>query len=152
MIDLGHFSLVCAWLLSMYGLLAGFWGAKSGKQSLIRSARTSVYLCCLFSVVSFLALAQAFLVHDYRYVYVWQTSNNAMPPMYLFSAIWGGMDGSMLLWAVIMTIFAATVVWRSHKVPRDLLAGVERCDRILFSRCYFSYKSLSIGSSRDSAP
>ncbi len=124
MIDLGHFSLVCAWLLSMYGLLAGFWGAKSGKQSLIRSARNSVYLCCLFSVVSFLALAQAFLVHDYRYVYVWQTSNNAMPPMYLFSAIWGGMDGSMLLWAVIMTIFAATVVWRSHKVPRDLLAWV----------------------------
>ncbi|MBL7662158.1 heme lyase CcmF/NrfE family subunit, partial [bacterium] len=46
-----------------------------------------------------------FLTHDYRFGYVWKTSNNEMHPLYLISAVWGGMDGSMLLWAVVTSIY-----------------------------------------------
>jgi len=120
MIDLGHFCLVSAWILSLYGLLFGVYSAKRKNVRGCRSAAHSVYLTALFAVGALLSLAAAFLRHDYRYKYVWQTSNNDMPPYYLVSAIWGGMDGSMLLWATIMAIFSALVVRGYSKVPREL--------------------------------
>lgn len=124
MIDIGHFSLVLAWLLSAYGLLVGSYAAKTNRRGLIVSSANSVHLCAFFSIVSLVALAVAFVGHDYRYVYVWQTSNNAMPAHYLVSAIWGGMDGSMLLWAVIMSVFGSLALWRSSGVQRDLIKWV----------------------------
>ena len=132
MIDVGHFCLVVAWLMSLYGFTAGVYGARSVKanpasakaQAWVRSARNSVLLCCFFSVLSLIALGQAFVTHNYKYIYVWQHSNNSMAAMYRVSAIWGGMDGSMLLWAVIMSIYSAVAVWRSSDVPRELLRWI----------------------------
>lgn len=124
MIDLGHFCLVAAFLTAAYGLIFGGIGAYRRHPAMLASAQNSVYLCAAMSLIAFAALAKAFLTHQYQYVYVWQTSNNDMLPVYLFSAIWGGMDGSMLLWAVIMSGFAAAVVARSQSVPRDLMAWV----------------------------
>ena len=57
-------------------------------------------------------------------MYVWQTSNNAMSPFYLVSAIWGGMDGSMLLWATLMAIYGAILVVRSNTVEREIFVWV----------------------------
>ena len=122
--ELGNFSLVAAWLLSLYGLFIGLIGAWKKKPKLSRSAANSIYVICLLSVVSLISLGIAFVQHDYRYVYVWQTSNNEMHTVYLVSAIWGGMDGSMLLWAAIMSIFAALVVWRGDRVERELMNWV----------------------------
>ena len=124
MVDVGHFSLVAACLLSIYGLIVGCFAARADNQKFIASTANSIYLCSFFSTVSLAALAVAFVNHDYRYVYVWQTSNNAMPTHYLVSAIWGGMDGSMLLWAVIMSLFSSLVLIRARDVQRDLLKWV----------------------------
>ncbi|MFN8388847.1 MAG: heme lyase CcmF/NrfE family subunit [Bdellovibrionota bacterium] len=120
MIDFGHFALISCWLTSLYGFIGGVVGARRNNAALIRSAANAVYLTCLFAVLSFGSLAGAFINHDYHYLYVWQTSNNDMPWYYLISAVWGGMDGSMLLWATLTTVFAALVVRRYSVVPRDL--------------------------------
>jgi cytochrome c-type biogenesis protein CcmF len=120
MLDFGHFALVSAWFTSLYGCLGGFWGARRKNRALIRSAANSVYLTCFLCFAAFASLAAAFLNHDYRYLYVWQNSNNDMPWYYLISAIWGGMDGSMLLWALLMCVFSALVVRRLSVVPRSL--------------------------------
>ncbi|MCB0323708.1 MAG: heme lyase CcmF/NrfE family subunit [Bdellovibrionales bacterium] len=118
MVDVGHFSLVAAFLFCVWGLIGGVYGATTGKRSYIRSAGNSVVLCGAFSVVAFIALAIAFVTHDYNYIYVWQHSNNAMHPVYRISAIWGGMDGSMLLWAMTMSVFSALVVLKRPAVER----------------------------------
>ncbi len=124
MIDLGNFSLTAAWMLSVFGLVAGILGARKNNAALIRSAANSVHLCAVFAALSLVLLAIAFLTHDYRYVYVWQNSNNAMPSWYRVSAIWGGMDGSLLLWAAIMAVFASLVLARARGVQRDLMKWV----------------------------
>jgi cytochrome c-type biogenesis protein CcmF len=120
MIDIGHFTLVSAWFLSAYALVIGTYAAWKSNPQLVRSAANAVHLCAGFSMLALLALIVAFVTHDYRYVYVWQTSNNAMPVHYLVSAVWGGMDGSMLLWAAIMSVFSSVVIWRGREVQRDL--------------------------------
>ncbi len=124
MIDVGNFSLVAAWLLAAFGLIGGSIGAKKNNAALIRSAANSVHLCAFFAMFALFLLAVAFVNHDYNYVYVWQNSNNAMPAMYLVSAIWGGMDGSLLLWAAIMCAFSSLVLFRAKGVQRDLMKWV----------------------------
>ena len=110
MIDLGSFSLVAALCTSLYALFLGAYAAKHNKRTLIFSARNALILSALFSVVSLLVLMQYFVNHEYKYLYIWQHSNNTMPWYYLISAVWGGMDGSMLLWAAILSIFCAAAV------------------------------------------
>ena len=120
MIDFGHFTLVCAWFVSLYALTFGSWAAIKNNRSGVRSAANAVILCGVLSVVTLVCLMAAFVNHDYRYLYVWQNSNNAMPWYYLISAVWGGMDGSMLLWATFMAIISAIVIARRSVAPREL--------------------------------
>ncbi len=120
MIDVGHFSLAAAWFLSLYGLIGGSIAAWKRKESFIESARNSIVLVSFFTLLSLVALAALFLSHDYRYSYVWRTSNNEMSPLYLVSAIWGGMDGSMLLWAGIMSIYGLFIVKNHARFPQLL--------------------------------
>lgn len=120
MIDLGHFILVAAWIMSVYALIVGTKGALAKRASVVRSAAHAVLLCGVLSAFALLALIHAFVTHEYRYLYVWQNSNNDMPRQYLVSAVWGGMDGSMLLWATFMAVLSAVVVARRDSAPREL--------------------------------
>jgi len=110
-IDLGHFSLIASWFLSIYSICCGAYGALRKDNRFTNSAKNGVYLVAVFATVSLIALASAFLRHDYNYAYVWRTSNNDMPWMYLISAVWGGMDGSMQLWAALNTVYAALCLY-----------------------------------------
>ena len=121
MVDIGHFALVCAWLFALYGMLVGVGGSLRQNERLVSSSRNALYLVTFFSILSLVSLAVLFLGHDYRYNYVWRHSNNAMHSAYLISAVWGGMDGSMLLWAVLGTLYASCAVYYSQAVPRRLL-------------------------------
>jgi cytochrome c-type biogenesis protein CcmF len=110
MIDLGHFALIGSWLLAIYGTVVGVLGGLKADERFYRSARNATLLCSFFGVLSLVALIGAFLTHNYRYAYVWRTSNNDMDPIYLISAVWGGMDGSMLLWGVLNSIYCALAI------------------------------------------
>jgi cytochrome c-type biogenesis protein CcmF len=122
-IDLGHFALILAWLLSLYAVGAGILGAKRLSSKLTKSAANATHAVAILSTLSIVCLAVLFVLHDYRYAYVWRTSNNDMSPVYLVSAVWGGMDGSMLLWAVFTAIYASVAV-SSIKASRKLASWV----------------------------
>ncbi|HMO16648.1 MAG TPA: heme lyase CcmF/NrfE family subunit [Oligoflexia bacterium] len=124
MISIGHFSLVTACMISIYGVISGIAGARKQNPSLTISAKNSVLLMGALSTLSLISLGYSFLTHDYRNLYVWQHSSNEMHPAYLIGAIWGGMDGSMLLWAVIMALFSSLVAIKRESVPDRLFAWV----------------------------
>lgn len=119
-IDLGHFALVAAWIVCMYGLVIGIVAARSGRASAVRSAQNAVLLTAFFSALTLGSLAYAFVTHQYRYTYVWQHSNTEMPWYYLISSVWGGMDGSMLLWAGFMSFYAASAILQVEAAPERL--------------------------------
>ena len=121
---LGHFSLYIAWLLSILGIVLGFVGLNKSDQRFVLSAKYAQNLTAVFAIISIVFLAVDFLNHNYSNLYVWQHSSNEMEPYYLISAIWGGMDGSMLLWAVIMSLFSALAVKLNAELPRKLINAV----------------------------
>ncbi len=128
--EFGYLCLCLAWLLSLYSFAIGAYGGAISKSALQRScaftvsasnAAIGVFLCLGLCI---LALSYSFLTNDYTNQYVWQYSNLDMEPMYKISAIWGGMDGSMLLWAFLLSVSVAIVAMRSDRYPRTLTPWV----------------------------
>ena len=108
MIEVGHFSLCCAWLITVYGLLVLLFSR--GRTSFVKSGLIALPLSALALMTSLVALSSCFLSNDYALQYVWQYSNRGMSDLYKVTAVWGGMDGSMLLWSVILSCSGA-LLW-----------------------------------------
>ena len=126
MSELGNFALIISFICCVYAIVVSLAaGLKTGKEDalatkLFLSARAATLFVALGLTTSLLALGYAFHDNDYSNQYVWQYSNKGMHWVYKISAIWGGMDGSMLLWAGILSIFCAFAAQRSISYGRKL--------------------------------
>jgi cytochrome c-type biogenesis protein CcmF len=87
-------------------------GAGRGQPRLLQSARYGAYATCALTLFAVLLLAYAFITHDFRIRYVARYSDRAMPDTYLFTALWGGQDGSILWWLFLLSLYTSgCVVW-----------------------------------------
>jgi cytochrome c-type biogenesis protein CcmF len=122
--EFGNFILCLSWLLACFSVLGGSYGASRNDFAWFRSARNST-ICSTFTLlVSLGALSYQFLTDDYTNQFVWQFSNRSMPWIYKFTAVWGGMDGSMLLWAFILSVSCGLLAWGALKQPWRLMQWV----------------------------
>lgn len=123
MIEFGLFSLCVAWLLTVFvvagGILCGV--RRSDSRPFVEVLRRSTMLIAVALGCSLLGLGYGFVTNDYSIQYIWQYSNREMPWIYKITAIWGGMDGSMLLWCFLVASFGAFMAAASTKYPRPLL-------------------------------
>lgn len=122
MAQIGLYSLTLSWFLAGFAILAGALSGKRRDERWFQVARSATIFVALTSLLSFLALGWSFANDDYTLQYVWQYSNRAMPAIYKFTAIWGGMDGSMLLWALFLAAMGAALSITINEVPRRLAA------------------------------
>lgn len=116
----GHFSLCLAWLLAICGIACGAIAGAKRSRAWFFSAIHATLAMCAASGAALLALGYGFLHDDYTNQYVWQFSNRAMQPIYKISAIWGGMDGSMLLWAFMLAVNCALLAVVARRSPNRL--------------------------------
>jgi cytochrome c-type biogenesis protein CcmF len=113
MSELGNFALIISFLACVYAIFAGLWSALKDNYNLFLSARAATLICGIGTAFALICLGYSFINNDYSNQYVWQFSNRSMESVYKISAIWGGMDGSMLLWATILAFFCAFAAQRS---------------------------------------
>jgi cytochrome c-type biogenesis protein CcmF len=120
MVDFGHFSLSLSWLLSLYAMIVGCIGSKKLDIRFINSCKNALILGCIALALATISLGLSFQNDDYSIQYIWQYSNREMPAIYKWSAIWGGMDGSMLLWCFILSISCTVVALTIKNTPYKL--------------------------------
>lgn len=122
--ELGQYALILA--LGMAALLAvvPLVGASIGNQLWMGYARPLSKGLFLFLVISICCLGYAFITDDFSVVYVASNSNTALPSYYKVSAIWGGHEGSLLLWVVILGGWIYAVAVKSNNLPQDIVARV----------------------------
>ncbi|WP_310628293.1 heme lyase CcmF/NrfE family subunit [Limnohabitans sp.] len=126
--ELGNFALMLA------ALVAVMQGALPIAGTLVRNPQTQVTLQSLarptaalqFVLVAFAfgALASAFLNNDFSVLYVSQHSNSLLPKPYQFAAVWGGHEGSLLLWVLLLSVWTVAVAVFSRSLPLDMVARV----------------------------
>jgi cytochrome c-type biogenesis protein CcmF len=122
MAELGRAALAVTLGLSAYALVAGGYAAYRGRRRLAASARNALIAAFGSTLVATLVLVVGFLRDDFSLAYVTDHSSRALPIPYKISALWGGQEGSLLLWLLILTGYAALAVSIARRRAPDLVA------------------------------
>src|SRR5438067_2610578 len=124
---LGGLCLWLAFLLGVWGALAGFVGGRSGRRDLEQSARHAVFAMCAALWVAVAALEWALFHHDFNVEYVASYTSRNLPIFYTWSALYAGQKGSLLFWASVLSLFgslAMVLTARRHRALLPYVAGV----------------------------
>src|SRR5215470_17415901 len=118
---IGAYALRCACVLALYAICMAFLGVRLGRQDMVRSAERATYGIFGLVSIAMLALLYALLTHDFHLKYVASVSNRAMPTFYVIASLWGGQEGSLLLWLWMLALYSALVVAQHRFQSRDLV-------------------------------
>ncbi|WP_404436844.1 heme lyase CcmF/NrfE family subunit [Stutzerimonas chloritidismutans] len=122
--ELGHLAMILALCLAVVQGTLPLIGAWRGDHQWMGLAQPAAWGQFSFLAFSFACLTYAFMVDDFSVAYVAQNSNSALPWYYKFSAVWGAHEGSLLLWAFILSAWTFAVAIFSRQLPEDMLARV----------------------------
>ena len=127
-IEIGHFSVIVALVLSVFGMASAALALKTRNPDWARSGRMAVTLIFALLGIGMLALVYSFIVRDFSVLYVANNSNSKLPFFYTVAAVWGGHEGSLLLWVFILSVFSTLAVWlhwRTQPTIMPYLIAVE---------------------------
>ena len=123
-VELGHFALLLALMTSVIQSTLPLVGASRNDASLMALASYCGVTSFILVAISFGALAYAFMTSDFSVQLVAANSQIAKPLIYKFSGVWANHEGSMLLWVLILVIFAAAISVFGKNLPSQLKARV----------------------------
>ncbi len=118
--EIGSFALLLAALCAIYGSVTCFWGARTGRARLVASGYAAAMAVGVLVVLASLALWFVLLTSDFRVDYVAAVSSLAQPTVYKFAAFWGALDGSLLLWELLLGLLTVIVIGLYRKSHADL--------------------------------
>jgi cytochrome c-type biogenesis protein CcmF len=122
--EIGHFALILALALALVQGTLPLIGAHQNNAALMSVARSSAIGHLLFVVVAYACLTWAFLQNDFSVLYVANHSQLSLPTMYKITAVWGGHEGSVLLWILLLAAWTTAVAFFSRSLPESFVARV----------------------------
>ena len=123
-VELGHLALILALLVALVQGVLPLAGAHRGHAAWIALARPAAQTQFALVALAFACLVAAFLGNDFSVRYVAQHSNTKLPAMYRAAAVWGGHEGSLLLWLLMLSGWTLAVSLLSRQLPRAMVARV----------------------------
>jgi cytochrome c-type biogenesis protein CcmF len=124
MADLGRAALVVSLGLAVYAACAGTYAALEKRPRLADSARNALVACFFATAIAAIVLGLALVHHDFSFVYVAAHTSRDLSTVYALSAFWGGQEGSLLLWLLVLSGYGALAVVLNRRLLRDLIAWV----------------------------
>ena len=115
--EIGHFLL---WLALGVSVILGIFplvGAARGRDDWMVLAKPATYVLFALVIASFGCLVASFVRHDFSVLYVASNSNTALPLEYRIAGVWGGHEGSLLLWVQMLTLWMVAVALFSKHLP-----------------------------------
>src|SRR6516165_750836 len=124
MADLGRAALVVSFGLALYAVIGGTTAAITRQRRLADSARLALLACFGSTVIASAVLVRALVTHDFSYAYVQSHTSRDLSTIYSLTAFWGGEEGSLLLWLLVLTGYGALAVLLNRKLLRDIVVWV----------------------------
>ncbi|MFC5302960.1 heme lyase CcmF/NrfE family subunit [Azospira restricta] len=122
--ELGHFALIAALAVAILQGGVPLYGVVRQDPRLMNLAIPAAQAQFVAVAVAYGCLTQAFVSNDFSVTYVAQHSNTLLPMFYKVAAVWGGHEGSMLLWVLILAVWTAAVSLFSRRLPRETVTTV----------------------------
>ncbi|HEX2830507.1 MAG TPA: heme lyase CcmF/NrfE family subunit [Burkholderiales bacterium] len=122
--ELGQFALALALCLALAQAVFSLAGAARGNVAWMAVARPAAQGQFVFIVIAFACLTYAFVTGDFSVQYVALNSNSKLPMAYKVAGVWGGHEGSLLLWTLMLAVWTTAVTVFSRKLPEEMVARV----------------------------
>jgi cytochrome c-type biogenesis protein CcmF len=122
MADLGRAALFVSLGLAVYATVAGAWAARTHRRRLADSAGNALLAALGSTAVACAVLLSALIRHDFSFSYVAEHTSTELPTGYSISAFWGGQEGSLLLWLLVLGAYSAAAVFLNRRRAPDLVA------------------------------
>ena len=122
--ELGHFSLVLALVLALVQAVVPMVGANRNRFALMAVGRPAAQGQFFFIFVSYVCLTWAFIQSDFSVQLAASNSHSATPLMYKITGVWGNHEGSLLLWAMCLSLWTVAVTVFSSHLPEAFVARV----------------------------
>ena len=122
--ELGHVALIFALFLSVVQGVLPLAGAHNGRHAWIVLARPAAQVSFLAMLLAFVCLTWGFYTNDFSVQYVAQHSNVDLPTPYRLAAVWGGHEGSLLLWVLMLSGWTVAVAQFSRTLDEAMVARV----------------------------
>ncbi len=121
MIDIGAIALRLAFVVAIYAAVISALGGWRQTSSWVRSAERAVYAVFGLVSIAMVVMLYALATHDFSVQYVARVSNRAMPMFYTMAALWGGQEGSLLLWLWLLVLYSALAVRQNQYRNREFI-------------------------------
>lgn len=122
--ELGHFALILALCVTLIQGVLPLLGAHYGRREFLVLARPTAQTAFLLLAIAFGTLAWSFYVNDFSVLYVAEHSNSQLPVIYRLGAVWGGHEGSLLLWIFLLGTWTILVAQLSKALDEFMVARV----------------------------
>ncbi|MGA2163888.1 MAG: cytochrome c-type biogenesis CcmF C-terminal domain-containing protein [Solirubrobacteraceae bacterium] len=117
---LGHVCLVLALIVCAYGIAVSVYGARSGRAEFSLAGRRSVYALAGLLTLGMVVLEIAFVGNNFAFNAVADTSSRTTPLLYRLAALWSSQEGSLLLWAWLLSMWSSLVLFLTRKRLREV--------------------------------
>ncbi len=121
---LGYVATTLALALAVYAAVVAVVGAQRRMAELVASARNAAFGVTGLITLAVIIIEYLLITGHYQTKYVYEVSNRAAPLFYRVTALWGGQNGSLLFWAWLMSIFAASVLFKKWGAMRVMMPYV----------------------------
>src|ERR1700730_9377988 len=122
MAGLGRVCLLLALAVCVYGIGASLYGVRSARPEFSASGRRCVYALAGILTIAFALLEIAFLRNDFAFNTVADTSSRTTPTFYRAAAVWSSQEGSLLLWAWLLSLWSRLALFLTRRRLRDVAA------------------------------
>src|ERR1035437_8472101 len=118
---LAHDSILVSMAVVLFGIVAVPVAMRTGRRGLLPYAFAAVYTNFFLVSVAAFAMVYALVTHDFSVSYVAQVGGRATPLLFTVISLWGALEGSILFWAWVLSMYAAAVVWINSRRPGNLV-------------------------------
>ncbi|PRQ04935.1 heme lyase CcmF/NrfE family subunit [Enhygromyxa salina] len=121
---LGTITLLVLFAVCLTTIALAMIGAHRKSARLVEASVQGIYAVATLAAFSSSLIIYAFLADDFSIQYVHHTSDSAMPLFYKITAFWGGLDGSLLFWVLLLSVFSALAVKANRRRHEDMIPHV----------------------------
>src|SRR5262245_24551399 len=124
MAPLGSFLLLSSFVVCSYAAVVSVVGARRHARRLIESGIGAFYLVCALMTAASAVVINAFLTGYYSIKYVVHNSDSVQPLFYKITSYWGGLDGSIMFWVFLLSVFGSAAIYVNREAHRELIPYV----------------------------
>jgi len=136
--SLGTAALLVGLSASIFGAIVLVFGVRRGDGRMLVSGGRYAWVVLGAAVLAFAVLERALITRDFSLQYVQEVGARATPPLYNFTALWSALEGSIVLWILVLSGYTAAVAFRFRTRRTDPLVAWATVTLLVICAFFFS--------------